>query len=724
MPDRPCPTRLAIGVALGASYVDEPYHIEEFNAWGYPSDPGAAVIGGSKSYVTSTDLKRLGLQGTLEFAASPTFTMTLDAFYSDFKDDQIKRGIELPLFWSGAQLQPGFTVTDGLVSSGTFAGVKGVVRNDAFERHAKLFSVGWNGRHEGENGFNVMGDVSYSRTDRNELILESYAGTGRGGVGATDTIAFTSGPGGTMFDPGLNYGDYNSILLTSPQGWGGDQTAVDGTRIRGGQDGYYNNRIIDDELWQFRLDVEQEFETGFLSGIQAGASYINRTKSLTPDEAFLGLTANTDGLTSVTVPEEYRRGTTNLGFLGLGPMISYDPRELLAAGIYQLVANPYGDVVLKAYDVAEVQKIAYVQANIRSSFGASELTGNVGVQAIHTDQSSRGASAVFLGTNPNGSPNIGGIPREDGAEYWDVLPSANLSLRMPGDFVIRVGAAREIVRGRLDDLKASLSYGLDFSVVANSGVVRGNSGNPQLRPWRANAIDVTFEKYWGTQAYVAAQLFWKDLRSYIYKTRVPFDFTGYPVPQPTSDPDGGGPLPPVAIPVIFQGDLEVPINGEGGTMKGIEVAGTLPFSTFSAALDGFGITGGVSYTDTSIAPTPGAPPEDIPGYSKWVVNGTAFFERAGFSARSSVRYRSTFVGELSGFGGSPTRRRAIGETIVDAQIGYEFQPGSALQGLSVFLQGQNLTDEPFVTHNPGQRDEVIDYQRYGRRFLAGFNFKF
>ena len=47
-----------------------------------------------------------------------------------------------------------------------------------------------------------------------------------------------------------------------------------------------------------------------------------------------------------------------------------------------------------------------------------------------------------------------------------------------------------------------------------------------------------------------------------------------------------------------------------------------------------------------------------------------------------------------------------------------------LQGLSVFLQGQNLTDEPFITHNPGQPSQVIDYQRYGRRFLAGFNFKF
>jgi iron complex outermembrane receptor protein len=156
----------------------------------------------------------------------------------------------------------------------------------------------------------------------------------------------------------------------------------------------------------------------------------------------------------------------------------------------------------------------------------------------------------------------------------------------------------------------------------------------------------------------------------------------------------------------------------------VELATTLPFETFASALEGFGITGSVSYTHTSIEPTPGADPETIPGYSKWVANGTAYFEKAGFSARASVRHRSKFVGEVSGFGASRVRRSALAETIVDAQIGYEFQPGTMLDGLSVFLQGQNLTDEPFITINPGERLQVIDHQTYGRRFLAGFNYKF
>ena len=92
----------------------------------------------------------------------------------------------------------------------------------------------------------------------------------------------------------------------------------------------------------------------------------------------------------------------------------------------------------------------------------------------------------------------------------------------------------------------------------------------------------------------------------------------------------------------------------------------------------------------------GSPADDLPGYSKWVANGTLYFEKWGFSARGSVLYRSGFIGEVSGFGANRTLRQAEPQTIVDAQIGYEFQQNTMLKGLSVYLQGQNLTDERVV----------------------------
>ena len=680
-----------IGVALAASYVDEPYQIQEFNAWGYAGNGSEAspfVIGGSKSYVTSTQLKRLGVQGTLQVAATPNFMLTLDGFYSNFKDDQIKRGIELPLAFSSVGGAP-TSVENGFVTSGVFTGVEGVVRNDAFERHANLYSLGLNGNYEGDDGWNARFDLGYSRTDRNELILETYAGTGYGaGNGARDTIGFVSGSHGTVFDPTLDYSDPSLIRLTDPLGWGGSNV----------QTGYYNNRKVHDELMQYRVQVERELD-GVLSAIKVGANYTNRDKSLTPDEALVQLS---NGDLIRTIPSQYLLDPTNLSYLGLGPMVSYDPRELLRDGEIVLRSNNANpDVIVKAYQVNEDLLTFYAQGDIDAQIGSARLTGNFGVQAIGTNQSSSGT--VIAGGVPN--------PKTASIGYWDVLPSLNLSLRLPSDWVFRFAAAREIQRPRLDQMRIAISYGFDRT----AGVISGSGGNPSLKPFRANAVDFNIEKYFGVGGYVALQLFYKDLVNFIYDpVETQFDYTGYPL-TPGDE----------AEVTTRIGLLRSPVNTGGGHMYGAEAAATLPFSVLTSALEGFGFTGGAAYTKTAVRQTPESDPTQILGYSKWVINGTLFFERWGFSARGSVRHRSGFLGELSGFGGNRTNRNALSETIFDAQIGYDFQPGSSLEGLSVFLQGQNLTDERFATiASADQPLQVIDYQIYGRRFLAGFNFKF
>ena len=90
-----------------------------------------------------------------------------------------------------------------------------------------------------------------------------------------------------------------------------------------------------------------------------------------------------------------------------------------------------------------------------------------------------------------------------------------------------------------------------------------------------------------------------------------------------------------------------------------------------------------------------------------------------------MRYRSSFQGEVSGFGANRTLRRALPQTIVDAQVGYEFQPGSMFNGLSVYLQAQNLTNEPFRTVDGSLNPlRILDYQRYGRRWMLGATYKF
>ncbi len=394
-----------------------------------------------------------------------------------------------------------------------------------------------------------------------------------------------------------------------------------------------------------------------------------------------------------------------------------DLQELLAAGIYTLVSNNNNlDVRAKAYDVREKLGTVYAKFDINTHLGAADLTGNIGVQAVRADQRTNGYFAQ------NGIIS----PISDGAKYWDVMPSLNLAARWPSDWVIRVGLAREVMRPRMDSMRLGLSYSLCRQGCAPGPVLSGNSGNPQLRPFRANAADLSIEKYFGIKGYVSAQMFYKYFDTFVVEQNLPpspFNYTGYPLPSgvQTTDPTAPNYLPPEGI---TNGVIYRPTNVKGGKLYGIELATTLPIGELVPALDGFGVTGGVSYTKSKIAIYDGAPPGDLPGYSKWVANGTAYFEKWGFSARASVRHRSSFRGEVSGFGASRTLRRADPETIVDGQVGYEFQPNSRLRGLSLYLQGLNLTDEPFVTRDPQSDLRVIDYQRFGRRFMLGANYKF
>ena len=68
--------------------------------------------------------------------------------------------------------------------------------------------------------------------------------------------------------------------------------------------------------------------------------------------------------------------------------------------------------------------------------------------------------------------------------------------------------------------------GLEFGVDTATGKPGGSGGNPLLDPWRANAIDLTYEKYFGEKAYLAAAVFYKDLKSYVYTQSVDdYDFS-------------------------------------------------------------------------------------------------------------------------------------------------------------------------------------------------------
>ena len=64
----------------------------------------------------------------------------------------------------------------------------------------------------------------------------------------------------------------------------------------------------------------------------------------------------------------------------------------------------------------------------------------------------------------------------------------------------------------------------------------------------------------------------------------------------------------------------------------------------------------------------------------------------------------------------------VGENILDFQVGYTFNEGM-FKGVGLVLQVNNLRDAAYETYN-GNRNQQLEYQKYGRTFLLGANYKF
>ncbi len=668
-----------VGVAISAAYTAEPYQTDDFNAWGYGGYPGGGQgMNGIKTWVETDRLKRFGGNATLQALVGDNFTMSFDGFYSHFIDRIDQRGFEMPFNCGGGcghdAISNVTTSASGFVTKATIAGTP-VIEDYANDRTADQYSLGWNGVWDSHNGWHGKADISWSRTTRLDNSLQTTAGLGHALPTAQATVTYTATPTGPQFTSNYN-GNSSALVLTDVEGWSSSPI----------QAGYDNQRHTTDDLVEARAELERDIG-GFLKSVKVGVDYTTHTKSLDAHEAFL---SPPGGAATAAIPASLRLDPVMLD-RGLGPILAYDPRVLVANNVLVLTPNTYGST--KGYGVKENVWTPYLMATLDGDLGATKLTGNIGVQAVHTGIDSTGQAFAAVTD-----------------DYWMVLPSANLNFRMPNDFVIRVAASKEMMRPRLPDLNNVISFGPD--ITKTPVVYSGSGGNPRLRPFEATAFDLNFEKYFATKGYLALQLFYKHVDTYIangYTTT--FDYSGFPTPP--------GVVPPSKVGILFSN-----VNTHGGHMYGAEVAGTLPFEVFSSALTGFGLTGGAGYTETKVYDFNGNV-STIPGYSKWVASLTAFYESHGFSLRGSMRYRSSYLGDFALYSGGLDRQTVLGETVYDAQVGYDFPSSSALHGLSLYVQGQNLTDERSATLGiTSQPLSYLKYQQYGRRFLAGFTFKF
>jgi iron complex outermembrane receptor protein len=718
-----------LGIAFGVAYNKTPYQARTREPWGYAETPdGDLVIGGDKDGVQSSYYERMGYLGVLEFAPNDRLHMLVDAYHSDFKELQTIQRMEFGTIWSGATLSNAGPVVNGRVQSGTFANVPFVViENYNNDRRAKIDSIGWNTTYELNDDWNLSSDLSWSRVERDDLRLESTAGTGTNNDPArpplVDSISFTTDSDGiTHFTPTLDYSDYNTVFLTDPGGWGGGRR----------RSGFVGHPEIEDEIKAIRLAAERKLG-GFMSEVRFGVNYAERVKSKDNFQSILYLPGD---ISHAVVPEAFRTGITNTSFFG-SPygMIGYDAIGLYRSGFWQPVdafidPNPavgVGDrqsAVTNDWEVTEKLTTAFVRVGIDTQLGEMPLRGNIGVQSVTADQS----SDISYFSAPVAGETLGSVSIvTSGDKYTDVLPSLNLSLELADDLQLRFGAAITMARPRMDDLAGGAGYTVvpDSATPENvDGLLlywrRTGGGNPELKPWKANTFDLSLEKYFSSQGYVSLAAYYKRLTSYIFNSSVLTSFEG--VLLPGQDAPGEPVSGYTEADANRLGVSTVRVNGSGGYIRGLELTLSLPLSIFAEPLDGCGFILSGAKNDSSIDINGVETP--VPGLSEEVVNTTVYFEKAGFSARVSNRYRGSFIGEVPEFDSSLTLKNVQSESLLDAQIGYEFSDGP-LSGLSVNVTGTNLTDEPFVLNNVTDPEyNVIKYQEYGAVYSVGLTYKF
>jgi len=377
--------------------------------------------------------------------------------------------------------------------------------------------------------------------------------------------------------------------------------------------------------------------------------------------------------------------------------------------------------------VGEKVTTVFAMINMDTEVAGIPLRGNLGAQYVRTTQQAEG----FDYTGNDDVPDITKLfVRKGGASYSDFLPSLNLSANLQKDLIVRFGLGVTSARPNIVDMRAGTSTP---TLIVAPGPDQGKwnpvyAGNPELKPWRAAGIDLSVEKYFGKRSYVSFAAFRKNLLSYITYGQGRRDNTD--IPLPANAPPG--------IVVQQYGPAFQPLNGKGGKVEGLDLAASLEASLLHPALDGFGVVVSGSKLSSAIRDQQVDASGRVIEGSSVPLNGlsgrsnsiTAYYEKYGFSARVSQRYRSPFTATTRDIYLNSTARQQMADKVVDLQMGYNFEAGM-FKGLSLLLQVNNATDTTTtnlktVTANAPDASQLTPNYTYkfGRQVLAGMSYKF
>jgi iron complex outermembrane recepter protein len=353
-------------------------------------------------------------------------------------------------------------------------------------------------------------------------------------------------------------------------------------------------------------------------------------------------------------------------------------------------------------DITEQTWSVFVSASFDTEVGSKPFHFSAGIRREHTDVSSQGVGRLptQLAVSP-ADPTLltttfsESQPITTESDYSFLLPSVDMKLEITDAWHLRFDASRTLTRPAINFLTPVLNVG----ALPRVGALTATGGNPALKPYLSDNLDLAVEWYYGQNAYFSVDAFLKDVTNFIVQG------TQRQTINDVIDPTTGQP----AIYTVSQR-----VNGPDATVSGWEIAWQHVFGD-----SGFGFNANATFVDTD-------KPYDRTDLSQsgFAVTGLAnsanlvgFYDKHGFEARVAANWRDEYLLQFgqnqnnSQFGAEPTFVNSSLQ--IDVSASYQFT-----ENFNMYLEALNVTDDTLSTH--GRFDnQMLDAFASGRRYAIG-----
>jgi iron complex outermembrane recepter protein len=656
--------------------------------------------------VTFEDRERIGGTLVLQFKPSDNLTLTSDTLYSRFTNTTDARSFGhwfTPSNLSNVVTDANGTATD--LTQGV--GMASDFHDKKFDKKTDIISSGLNANWNLSDRVNLSLDGSYSsaKEDPNggsesELALLGYTG---------QTVRYQSDGSILPYTSGF-------VLPASGQNAG----VAGGTHPLFQHVMLYRGYGVDDTVTQLHADFTYKGDspTEGLANLRWGG-FFSRDKKDTALYSNDGGSGCTTCGYNIAAPSNVPIGVFNAGSGFLSGIsgsnrlttqwLTFNGQQLFnAITNQQQVTDPgFTFAPPRVNDSVVIERVfgGYLEAEFAGNLAGRRFTSVVGVRVEDTVADISGLATQFVGltklandATQYGVTTSGTTTVSGSSHYTDILPNISFRWDLTDDFIARFAASETMTRPTLEQLSP-----VNTLVTLRPGNFAASSGNPDLKPFRSNNLDVSFEYYYGKSNYVSLGLFYKNVSNFIVLNQT----TG-PVNNTTKAPliDPGTGLP-------AQFTITAPQNGPSAVVTGEEAAIQQAFGE-----TGFGVqlNGTLARSDKTLNTADLSNKFALTGLSN-SANAVLFYDKGSFEARTAVNWRDHFLQYLS-----PPPLNGAGQAVTQVRARYQLDASATYhinRNFAIFAEGANLTNTPVLKYAYYQ-NQFLYAEDSGSRYKVGF----